>query len=515
MDNFSRSDSFHPGETTGEITTSLAAVPLLGVLLHLATIRAYGWFRDELYYVACGERLAWGYVDHPPLVALIARITREILGESLPALRLPSILAGAAVIFLTGWIARELGGGRFAQILAALCALIAPVYLFSFHIFSMNSFDVLFWTLGAHIVIRLVRGGDPKLWLLFGLVCGLGLENKHSVLFFGFGVVVGLLLTPERRHFRGPWIWLGGAAAVLLFLPHLIWQAARGAPTLEFIRNATANKNIALSPLEFFSEQIVQMHPLAFPVWLAGLGWLLLSREGRPFRVLGWGFVAVFLVLVTQSSKAYYLAPAYPPLFAAGATALEAWVSRRSLRAVILLLLLAGGAATAPLTLPILPVETFVRYVDALGIEMSAGERHEMGALPQHFADMHGWPEMVAEVARVYHSLPPDERAKAGIFAQNYGEAGAIDLLGDAHGLPDAISGHNNYWLWGPRGYGETLVVIGGDEDDNRAACPGLERAGEIRCGLCMPYENNRPVWICRRPGLPVEPLWAEVKSFN
>lgn len=512
-----------PSADGRELTTRTAgavvpgAFALAALVLHLPWIESYGWFRDELYYVVCGERLAFGYVDHPPLVALIARLARALLGDSLAALRLPSVLAGAAVVFFCGRLAGEMGGGRLAQALASLCALIAPVYLFMFHIYSMNSFDVLFWTLGALVVIRIVKTGDSRLWLLFGAIAGLGLQNKHSMLFFGLGVCAGLLLTPERRHFRSPWIWLGGLLAAAVFLPHVIWQVRNGWPTLEFIRNATANKNVALSPLEFFTGQIVQMHPLTAPVWLAGLGWLLLSRAGRPFRLLGWMYLAIFAVLVSQSSKAYYLAPVYPVLFAAGGAAVEAALRRSgrlrpALAAAILLLLLAGGAATAPLTLPVLPVERFIPYARALGVEMSAGERHRIGALPQHYADMHGWEEIVAEVKRVYDSLPPEERAGARIFGQNYGEAGAVDVLGRAHGLPRAISGHNSYFLWGPGDLDDVLIVIGGDEEDNRAHCPSLEHAGEIRCGSCMPYEDRQPVYICRGidPG-----IWPAVKSYN
>lgn len=492
-----------------------ALVALLSAAAHLAFIGRYGWFRDELYYIACGERLAFGYVDHPPLVAVVARAARELLGESIVAARLPSVLAGAAVIVLAGRIARELGGGRFAQGLAALCALVAPVYLFTFHILSMNSFDVLFWTLGAWVVARIVNTGNPKLWLLFGLVCGLGLQNKHSMLFFGFGVFSGLLLTPERRHFRGPWIWLGGLITALLFLPNVLWQARHGWPMIEFARNATAHKNVALSPVELFTEQILQMHPLTFPVWLAGLGWLLLSRSGRPWRVLGWAYVAAFAVLASQNSKAYYLAPAYPMLFAAGATALEAWARWKAARPAIAALILAGGAAMAPLVMPILPQQDLVRYIRSLGIGLSAGERHEMGALPQHFADMHGWEEMVAEVARVYRSLPPEEQAVAGIYGQNYGEAGAVDLLGRKHGLPRASSGHNNYFLWGPQGSGEILIIIGGDPEDHRKAFRDVRQAGEIRCGYCMPYENDQPVWVARGLKAPIERIWPLTKSYG
>ena len=489
---------------------AVASVVFLYGALHLLTINAYGWFRDELYYIACGEHLAFGYVDHPPLVALIARVT-QLLGGSLTVTRLPSVLAGMAVIWLCGAIARELGGGRWAQGMAALCALVAPVYLFLFHILSMNSFDILFWTLGAWVVVRIVKGGDPRLWLLFGLICGLGLQNKHSILFFGFGVFTGLLLTPERRHFRERWIWIGGALAALLFLPHVIWQMAHGWPTAEFVRNATAFKNVALSPLAFFGEQVTQMHPLTFPIWLAGLAWLFRSR----YRVLAWVYVAVFLVLISQSSKPYYLAPAYPPLFAAGAVAIERWVRKPALRLALPVLLLAGGAILAPLTLPLLPVEGFTRYASALGLGMSAVERHEMGELPQHFADMHGWKEMVAEVARVYRSLPPEEQAKAGIYGQNYGEAGAVDLLGERYGLPKASSGHNSYFLWGPQDSGDPLIIIGGDPEDHRQAFADVRQAGTIRCGLCMPYENNQPVWIARGLKAPIGQIWPMTKHYD
>jgi hypothetical protein len=497
----------------------LAIPTLASILLHLPFLGRYGWFRDELYYVACGLHPAFGYVDHPPLVAWIARAVWEISGESHAALRLVSVLAGAAVVFLTGWLAREMGGGRFAQGLAAACALTAPVYLFVFHTFSMNSFDVLFWTLGALVVARIVRTGNGRLWLLFGLIAGLGLLNKHSILFFGFGVVVGLLLTPERRHLRERWIWLGGVIAGALVLPHVLWQVQNGWPTAEFIHNATTYKNVPLEPFAFLVEQVMQMNPFSVLVWAGGLGWLLLGRAGRPFRLLGWMYVAAFAVLVSQSSKAYYLSPAYPVLFAAGGTAIEAGLQRLrqgwlrpALAGAFLALVLAGGTIGAPLVLPILPVPDLLRYQQALGLQPEAAERQPLGDLPQHFADMHGWPEKVAEVARVYRSLPPEEQAKAGVFGQNYGEASAIDILGRAHGLPHATSGHNNYFLWGPQTTGDLWIVLGGDEEDNRRACPRLEQAGTARCDYCMPFEDDLPVWICR--GVDLRGLWPQLKNY-
>lgn len=509
---------FRPGDA---LVPGLVAA--LSLLVHGLTIGAYGWFRDELYYVACGERLAFGYVDHPPLAPLLARLSRELLGESLPALRVLPVLAGATVVFLAGWLAREFGGGRLAQAVACLGVLIAPVFLFTFHIFSMNAFEVLLWTLAALVVVRIIQTGDSRLWLLFGLAAGIGLQNKHSMLVFGFGIFAALLLTPERRHLAKPWIWAGGALAALIFLPNPLWQARHGWPTLEFARNAQELKNVSLSPLEFFSEQILGMHPLALPVWLAGLGWLLLSRRGRPFRLFGWAFLVVFAVLVTQDSKPYYLSPFFPILLAAGGVALESAVSRipagalrASAASLLAAVLLLGGAALAPLAVPVLPVDSLIRYLRALGLEqVSSGERHEMGALPQHFADMHGWDALVAEVARVVAALPPEERAEARIFAQNYGEAGALSLLGRQHGLPPVLSGHNNYFLWGTGGWkGGVLVVLGGDEDDNRRVCRDLRKVGEVRCGHCMPYEDRNPVYLCRGFTRPFAEIWPEIKSY-
>lgn len=501
----------------------LGGLALASVLFHLPFLRSYGWFRDEFYYVACGRHLDFGYVDHPPLVALIARLVTLMFGDSLVALRLVSVLTGAAVLYLTGRIARELDGGLLAQALAALCVLIAPVYLFNFHVFSMNVFDVFFWTSGALVVVRIVKTGNPKLWLLFGLIAGLGLQNKHSMLFFGLGVFVGVLLTPERRHFRSPWIWLGGAVAALLFLPNVLWEVVHGWPTLEFIRNAAAHKNIAFSPLEFITEQARQMHPLTLPVWLAGLGWCLLSRHGRAFRLLGWIYLTALAVLLTQHSKPYYLSPAYPILFAAGGVAIEDWLARLrrpwlrpALAGLMLLLLVAGSAVSTPLVLPVLPIESFIRYQRALGLQPGSDERHRMGELPQYFADMHGWPETVAEVARVYRTLTPDEQARASVFGQNYGEAGAIDLLGRAYELPGAVSGHNSYFLWGPPEEGrDVILIIGGDEADNRAVCVDLRRAGEIRCRYCMPYEDRNPVYVCRGLKISGRELWPRVKHFD
>ena len=500
----------------------LVALAAVNALLHLLVVGRYGYFRDELYYVACGRHLDWGYVDHPPLVALITRLEEALFGTSPLALRLLPILAGSAVVVLAGLLARELGGGRFAQGLAGLAVIVAPTYLFTFHILSMNVFDVLFWTLASWVVARILRRGEPRLWLLFGLVAGVGLENKHSLLFLGFGVFVALVLTPARCQLATPWPWLGGAIAALLLLPNLLWEVRLGWPTLEFIANAEGVKNVHLPPLAFLREQVLMMHPLTAPIWLAGLAGLLFAVRLRPFRLLGLSYLVILAVLLSRAAKPYYLAPAYPVLFAAGAVMAETLARRpgwRWLPATAFALLVLGGAATAPLTLPILGEEAYVRYAAALGVAPKSDEKKAIGPLPQHFADMHGWPEMVAAIAGVYDALPAAERTGArrcAIFVHNYGEAGAIDLLGPAYGLPRAISSHNNYYLWGPGDTtGDCMIVLGDDRERLAKRFAEVQDAAVFHCPWCMPYEDGQTIHVCRGLDVPVAALWPRIKSFN
>jgi hypothetical protein len=497
---------------------TLAVIAAAMTLLHLLTLEQYGVFRDELYYVACGERLAWGYVDHPPLVAVFARLSRALFGHGVAGLRVLPLLFGAASVFVAGAIARRLGGGGFAQAVAGLCVAIAPHFLFVFHVLSMNGSEVLLWSLAAYLVILAVGGERRWPWLLFGVVAGLGLLNKHSMLLLGLGVFVGLLLTPARRQLATPWPWLAGLIALALFLPHVIWQVQHGFPTAEFVRNAQEHKIAAVSPAGFLAAQALMMNPLTLPIWLAGLWYFAVPREGRAFRLFAWAFASVLAVLLVQRAKPYYLTPIYPVLLAGGATQLEAWTSGSPrLRGGLLALLSVGGLALAPFALPALPVKTFVAYSRALGQEPadSAQERHELAELPQHFADMFGWEELAREVSRVYQALPAGERATARVFAQNYGEAGALEFFRDRYPLPAVLSPHNNYWYWGPGPEdGGTLIVIEGRREDLDAAFASVEVAGRTRCDYCMPFERDLPLYVCRGWKTSLRALWPRLKRF-
>jgi len=492
-------------------------LPVALFLLHAVTTAGYGYFRDELYYLACGRHVDLGYVDHPPLIGLLAAGVRTLFGESLLAIRSLPALAHAGTALLAAELARVLGGRRFAQITAATATGLAPIYVSLFGIFSMNAFDVTVWAAGFVVVARILRSGNERGWIAFGLVAGIGLENKISVLFLGFGLALGLVIAGPRAMLGRRAIWLGAALALAIFVPHVVWQQLHGWPTLEFMENARRLKNLPLAPLDFLSEQVLHAGPLALPVWLAGLALLLVSSRGRPFRALGCAWVAILLLLIASQGKAYYFAPAHVLGFAAGGVALETWPRRGAtlVRALALSSIVAGGVLAAPLAKPLLPVESYVRYAAALGIAPSSGERQRLGRLPQFFADMHGWPELAQSVAGVWSSLPADARARACVFTQNYGEAGAIDRFGPALGLPPAISAHNSYFLWGPGNCtGEVVIVIGGDREDLESLFESVELGATHVCAECMPYESDLPIWVARGLERPIAELWPRIKSF-
>jgi len=491
------------------------------LFLHAALSGRYGYFRDELYFLDCGRHLDWGYVDHAPMIGLVARLAL-LLGGSLPVLRLIPAVAGALLVALTVVLAREMGGGRFAQAVAGLAVIAAPIYLGTDSLMTMNAFEPLFWMGCVWALVRIANGGDRRLWLVFGALAGLGLMNKHSTVFFGLSVAAALLLAPERRHLRTPWPWLGAGLALVIFFPNLVWQVRHDFATIEDLRNvARSGKNVRLGPAEFVAQQVLILHPALFPLWLGGLVWLFRGRGGR-YRVLGWTFAVFFVVLFALKAKNYYLAPIYPMLFAAGAVgldaALERWPATRGRawpKAAVVALIAVAGGVFAPLVLPVLPPERYVAYEGALGVTPPKTEVAHRGPLPQIFGDQFGWPELVADVARIYRALPPDERARTGIFANNYGEAGAIALFGPRLGLPRPISAHQSYFLWGPGDFrGDTLIVLQDDRESLERLCASVEEAGTHFHPWGMAEENG-PIYVCRGLRVPLQSLWPSLKKWN
>ncbi len=510
-----------------EIVSAASSLPAWGPLLLLAAIKAalhcyshsaYGYFRDELYYLDCASHLDWGYVDHPPLSIAILAACKALLGTSLWAIRLPAALAGGATVMLSGLLAWRLGGGRFAQFLTALTVLIAPVFLGVDSFFSMNVFDQLFWVGMFYFAVRAITTGNPRYWLWFGVVAGLGLQNKISVGFLGLGIIVGLLLTRHRRFFATKELWLGGLIALAIFLPHLIWQAAHGFPTAEFIENATRLKITKKSIVDFAAGQLLEMHPANAAIWIIGVLYGLFGRGGA-FRILSLTFLTVFALLGFKGMKVYYLSPAFPAVLALGALAVERWTRiRRWIRPLLCTVLIALGFVVAPLALPIVSPETYVRINEALGLSVRTEEVGHRGTLiSQHLADRFGWEEMVEVVAAAYHDLDAADRGRCAILCGNYGEAGAINFFGPSRGLPHAITGHNNHFLWGPRGADGSVMLVYSRESERfrlESLFESVAEVGRFEHPYVVPHQNHRVLYLCRGLKKPMDAFWKTLKTF-
>jgi hypothetical protein len=498
---------------------TIALIAIAVLFLQLAAITQYGYFRDELYYLASTNHLDWGYVEHPPLSIAILALIRSAFGDSLVAVRMVPVLVGSVIVYLAGVVARQLGGGQFAQTLTALSVALSPVFLGTAHYFSMNVFDQLFWTVAISVLLRALNNDHPTDWLWLGLVLGLSVLNKISALWLGAGMMVSLGLTAYRRMLREPWPWCSALIASVVAVPYLLWEVSHGWPTLEFIRNATTIKMQDVSPFGFIVDQVLTMNPGEAPVWLAGIGLGLAGLHGDRGRVVVGIYLTVFAILVVAGhSRSSYLAPAYPPLLALGAVGLEritASMRWKWMRPTLASVVIVSGIIVLPLALPLVSVETLVRYQAALGVKPASEERHQMGALPQHYADMFGWEEMTSLVAEAYRRLTPEERRRCRIFAQNYGEAGAIDVLGRRRDLPPALSGHNSYWLWGPdAGAWDVLIIIGGNREDNATFFREVMIVGQTRSQWSMPYERGLDVSIGRGPKMDIRTLWPTMKRY-
>jgi hypothetical protein len=495
--------------------------------LHLATSTRYGYFRDALYYLACSEHLAFGYVDQPPLIAVLAWVARHTLGTSLPALIFWPALAGAARLVLAGAFARELGARRFGVALAAVLAAVPGVWWVIDHQFAMNALDPLLWTGCAFIILRLIKTRNTKLWLVFGLIAGIGLENKYSIAIFAFALLSGLLLTPQRRLLFTPWIIAGGGVALAVFVPNLVWNIQHHWPFFELMHNIRVmGKDVVLPPGKYLLQQILMMNPLSAPLWIGGLVYYFVAREARAYRAFGWAFAVTIAFFLITHGKDYYSAPAYVIVLAAGGVAVERLFASPRLIAIPKLIavlkpacfvwLITGVVLLLPLVLPVLPVEAFLRYQSHLPFEVPRGERSFIGAsLPQYYADEFPWPETVAAVSGVYHSLTPEEQARTAILCQNYGQAAAIDFFGKQYGLPKAISGHQSYFLWGPRNYtGEIVIAVGWGEEDKRKEFGSVTVAAEQHNRYSLWYERQ-PILLCRGRKQNLQSDWASLKYWR
>ncbi|MFN2448623.1 MAG: glycosyltransferase family 39 protein, partial [Candidatus Baltobacteraceae bacterium] len=482
------------------------------LVLHLAGNAHYGFFRDELYFIICGYHPDVGYVDQPSLVPLLAALS-QAAGPSLFLLRaIPAVFAAVAA-YAACILAFEFGGGVFAMVVAGLVTIVAPEMLAFGSRFSPDTIEMAAWPFLAFIAFRLTRGADRRWWMAFGLLAAFAAWSKYSVAFFAAALVAGLAFTAQRAVLRSAWFYAAAAIAALLLLPNVFWQWHNRFPMLQLLHNDYDKFMLKWPP--FPVQQIMVMSPLLSIVWLAGL-WLLLKRA--ELRFLGIAYLVLIAMMWALDAKAYYPAAVYPILIAAGGVAIEtATRVRRRWRSTIVALILAFAVPSAPFVLPVVPMTAYLKYQAALGRLFHLRFHVEKAGndVPiQYYADMTGWPRMEQQVAAIYASLPAQQRVRAAIYAHNFGEASAIDFFGAADRLPPALSGNNNYWIWGTHGYsGETVIDVNGPEllADYRS----VRRAATYHNPLGVPYENNFPIWVLRSPKRPLEALWPSLKDYS
>jgi 4-amino-4-deoxy-L-arabinose transferase-like glycosyltransferase len=480
-------------------------------VLHLLLNHQYGFHRDELALLDDARRLAWGYVAYPPLTPLLARISLELSGESLTGFRVSAALAQSLAMLFAGLTARELGGRAMAQVLAVLAVACSPFSMLQGGMLQYAGIDYLWWVLAAWMLLRLVNSGDPRWWLGIGAVIGLGMLTRYTMLFCVAGIVAGVLATPLRRQLASPWLWAGVALSLLLFAPNAWWQWRHDFVYLDFARHIHA-RDVRIGRTDGFlvGQLLVGANPFTAPLWLGGLAWLALAKAAAGWRVLAWLYIVPLLLFLLVQARDYYLAPAYPMLLAAGAVVLESALVRLRpraaawSRAAVALVLLAAGVSTVVLALPL-------AAVGSTGWRMSRG-------VHDNFAEQIGWPELVTQVATVYHALPPAERARTAIFASNYGEAGAINLYGPRYGLPHAISTVNSYWALGMGDPPPRTVIVLGDDAEGVSETPATcTLAGRVRIPHDVQNEESRrpDIFVCRDFRVPTTELWPPAPSFG
>ncbi|MBU43211.1 MAG: hypothetical protein CMN76_08340 [Spirochaetaceae bacterium] len=539
---------------------------LIRLLLHSLSIEEYGYFGDEFYYLSCAARLDAGYVDHPPLSVWLLYLVVSAFGDSLIAIRGLSVMAGILTIGV-GWaLVRDMKGGPVAGLLTCTSIALAPVLMGLAKFHSMNSLDVLFWTLAIYLFNRSLSSARQsyRFWILNGVVLGLGLLNKHGVLFLGAGFFAGMVVT-NPRWLRRPQPYICAAVALAIFSPNLFWQMDNGWPTLEFIRNASQNKNY-FDPFAFITGLILEMNPIAAPLWLSGFLALLVSGiymavfSGRerlsetgeaarfagarnpgcsrfavsspgpgfakiaasvpsgllPYRWVSVALIAAFLIVFMGQGKSYYLAGAFPVLFAAGAVYAERW---KKSAFVYCLVILGFGLALSPMSMPLLAPANYQTYESTLGVAPPKFEKYGRGTMPQHFAGMFGWPEIEDAALAAYESVPASLKDDTVIIGRNYFLAGPMDRLYRAGMLPEAGSGHNSFYLWGPpmarSGPTKVVIFLGFDEEFVRRHFGRLEHRSTIHCTECMDFRRKTEVMIGYDPIRPLSEIWSEFKRYN
>ena len=492
------------------------------LLIYLSTFtKGYGYFIDEFYYIACANNPAFGYVDHPPLAPLVLTVFQFVFGTSIYAIRFLPALAEAAAVFCTGILTKEIGGNKFAQLLAACSFAAMPVTVAFGGFYSMNAFEPLLAVLLLLIIVKMIKTGNTKLWINAGVIMGLGMMNKHTFGVFIIAFLFALIISGKWKLIFNRWFILGGVISTLIFLPNIIWQILNDFPSLEFYRNISVDKNVFTPPIDFITGQILQMSPSTVPVWIAGTFYLLFSKQYKDFRFLSVLFAGLFIfMMLSGTSRSDRLAFAYPAAFAGGAVFFSNIINRYNiawLKYIIIVFLFSGLALALPIILPYFNYETAKAHTEFLGINTEL-ERGKKPPLPQVLADRIGWEEKVKLVVSAYNSLSEEVKKQTIIAAGNYGQAGAIELFGKSFNIPPVACSHNTYYLWSKeRVNGNILLQLDNEEDydglthafDSVEVYPGIFKNDYVSF-----HENNLVVFICRGPKIPPIEMLERSKNF-
>jgi hypothetical protein len=493
---------------------------LAKVAIHLATATGYGFFCDELYHIALSKHLAWGYVDLPPLTPALVALGRAVLGESLFANHVPPALAGAGTLVLVCLVTRELGGKAFAAAVAGLAFLAAPVWLILDSFFCYDSLDQLALAGFTFVLARLLRTGDRRLWILAGAVAGVACLAKLTILFLGPGLLVALLLSERRRDLLTPWPWLGLLAFLALIAPYLHWQATNGWPTVAFWGRYQSGHVYRASALEYLVSIALIVNPLSFPLLLLGLYRIFRPFGGTSFRLLGGTVVLGMATILAAHGRAFMLSQLFVPLIAAAAVWLEEQLARLPrptlAQGAVAAYLVAGLVLVAPASVPILPTRLLPAYARSFGwlYQPVKDFTYQKNEYPQELANRIGWEELVEQVARSYRELPPQDQARAGIWADWVGPAGAIDLYGPRYGLPRAVSGHMNYHRWGPGENGwQVMILVTSNISQLGRMFRVVEDEGAIENPYALPFNRLR-VYVAREPLVYPTAMWRQMGPY-
>lgn len=493
-------------------------ISILDLAIHLRIANNYGYFRDELYYIVAGHHLAFGYVDFPPVIAVLAAFLNVVAGDSLFSIHVVPALAGSAIVVLSSMMAKELGGGRRAQVLAAVAAMFSASFAVS-SIFSMDVLDMLWWSVLSLLLIKIIKAEnkDPRLWVIFGLFAGIGLMTKLTIAFFLVSLLIALVVSAKRSYLKSRWVLLGASLSLVILSPYILWNYLNNWATVDFfLHHGGLNGS---GPFSFLGYQTLIAGVLGIPLVFLGLYYFFRTRSGLPYRVFGFAFLILVLVFTLTNAKPYFLMGAYPVIFAAGSIVVEG-VSKNRKRIIwptYLTGLIIIGVALAPVYAPLLPPQTYVNYYGSLtGAANGASAQQNAGSFPQYLGDRFGWNTMTASVAQVYDSLNTSEKAQACIFTLNYGEASALTILGKVYGLPPVISGHNNYYIWGPGSCsGQVLILVGYTPNEVQSDFARVVVAGNITCTYCMTSEDNLPILVATSPNQTLQSAWPSLKHYN